>query len=178
MVPGVEQPLAGDRTDVFRSAAARRVRRHRDVLAVIALGGGIGSLARYGVAQAMPAGPGAMPWATFLINVTGCAALGALMVYVTQVWPPRRYVRPFWGVGFLGGYTTFSTYALEVRGLLDHGSWAVAAGYALGSLAAGLTAVWAGASAARYASGRALRCRDRTGAGTRVGAMERAEEDA
>lgn len=169
MVPSVEPPLADDRsdgrTDVFRSATARRVRRHRDILAVIALGGGIGSLARYFVAQAMPAGPGEMPWATFLINVTGCAALGALMVYVTHVWPPRRYVRPFWGVGFLGGYTTFSTYALEVRGLLDHGSWAVAAGYALGSLAAGLTAVWAGAIAARYASGRALRRRDRATAG-------------
>ncbi|MBO2454107.1 fluoride efflux transporter CrcB [Actinomadura barringtoniae] len=174
-MPGVEQPLAGERTDVFRSAAARRVRRHRDILAVIAIGGGIGSLARYFIAQAMPTAPGAMPWATFLINVTGCAALGALMVYVTQVWPPRRYVRPFWGVGFLGGYTTFSTYALELRGLLDHGSWAIAALYGFGSLAAGLTAVWAGASAARYASGRALR---RRRAGAAGAAMETAEEDA
>jgi CrcB protein len=155
------KPAAGDRVDVFRSATARRVRRHRDVLAVIALGGGLGSLARYLVARALPAEPGAMPWATFLINVAGCAALGALMVYVTQVWPPRRYVRPFWGVGFLGGFTTFSTYTVELRGLLDHRAWAVAAGYGLGSLAAGLVAVWAGAAGARYLSGWALRRRAR-----------------
>jgi fluoride exporter len=159
MVSGVKQPLAGERTDVFRARAARRVRRHRDVLAAIALGGGLGSLARYLIAQALPHRPETFPWATFLTNVVGCAALGALMLYVTQVWPPRRYVRPFWGVGFLGGFTTFSTYTLELRGLLDHGAWAVAAGYGLGSLAAGLAAVWAGAAAARYASGRALRRR-------------------
>jgi fluoride exporter len=124
------------------------------VLAAISVGGGLGSLARYGVEQGIPTGPGQFPWATFLINIAGCLALGVLNVYLLEVWPPRRYVRPFCAIGLLGGFTTFSTYTAEVRDLLDHGAEGRAAGYALGSLAVGLLAVWAGVAAARFLGAR------------------------
>jgi CrcB protein len=115
-----------------------------DILLFVAAGGSLGAAARYGIGQALPHTSRQFPWATFLINVTGCFALGMLMVFVLEVWPSSRYVRPFLGVGLLGGYTTFSTYALETRNLLVAGQQDLAGLYLLGSLAAGLTAVWLG----------------------------------
>jgi CrcB protein len=119
----------------------RGLARRRDVLAFIALGGAIGSVGRWGMAQAIPHRSSAFPWATALTNVTGCFALGVLMVLALEVWPPSRYLRPFLGVGVLGGYTTFSTAMLDTRSLVAAGRPALAAGYALGTTAAGLAAV-------------------------------------
>jgi fluoride exporter len=119
------------------------------VLAVISVGGATGSLARWGLALALPHPAGTFPWATFVANVSGCLLLGVLMVFVLEVLPPSRYVRPFLGVGVLGGYTTFSTYMLDARALLVSGRVLVAGQYVLGSLAAGLVAVWVGATLAR-----------------------------
>ncbi|MGN6301748.1 MAG: fluoride efflux transporter CrcB [Angustibacter sp.] len=112
------------------------------VLLSIGAGGAVGAAARWSVSQAAPTAPGQFPWATFAVNVSGCLALGVLMVFVVDVWPPRRYVRPFLGVGVLGGYTTFSTYMLETRSLVVGGEEALAMLYLLGSLVAGLVAVW------------------------------------
>ncbi|MFF7635201.1 fluoride efflux transporter FluC [Kitasatospora sp. NPDC008050] len=133
------------------SAEPERAPRPRqwDVLAVIALGGGLGSVARYELAQAWPTAAGTFPWATFTINVSGSLLLGVLMVFVLEIWPPNRFARPFLGVGILGGYTTFSTYTVELRGLLATGHFSVADAYALTSLVAGLAAVWTGIAAAR-----------------------------
>ena len=97
-------------------------------LAAIAVGGGIGSVARYLLSAAFPAGLG-FPWAIFAVNVSGCFCLGFLMVYLLEVWPPRRFLRPFLAVGLLGGYTTFSTYAGGVMTLLT--SHAASAGRCL-----------------------------------------------
>jgi len=148
--------------DVFRRSLAPARHRTWDVLAVIALGGGLGSVARYLVGRALPASPTGFPWGTFLANVTGCLALGALMVFVLDVWPSRRYVRPFLGVGVLGGYTTFSTFATELVDRASHGAWPIAAGYAAGSLIAGLAAVWCGMTGARALAGLPVRRRGRT----------------
>lgn len=131
--------------------AAGAVRSRWDVLAVIAAGGALGSLARWGVSLAIPAQPGAFPWASFVINVSGCLLLGALIVLAGEVWPPSRYARTFLGVGLLGGYTTFSAFMLDTRGLLVTGHPAAAGAYLLGSITAGLIAVWAGAAAVRSA---------------------------
>jgi fluoride exporter len=120
-------------------------------LAAIAVGGGAGSVARYGLSQAFPAGHG-FPWAIFAVNVSGCLLLGMLMVYLLEVWPPRRYLRPLLAVGLIGGYTTFSTYAAGVMTLLTGGAPALADAYALTSIFAALAAVWAGMKAARAAS--------------------------
>lgn len=150
--------------DMFRGPAAPAPARHRtwDILAVIALGGGAGAVARFLLGRALPAPPTGFPWGTFLANVTGCFALGALMVFVLDVWPPRRYVRPFLGVGFLGGFTTFSTFTTEIVDRSARGAWPMAAVYAAGSLVAGLVAVWCGIVLARALAGLPVRRRGRT----------------
>src|SRR4051794_22770193 len=80
------------------------------VLGAISAGGACGALARYAVAEAWPHAAGGFPVSTLLVNVSGCLLIGVLMVVVTEVAPERRLLRPFAGVGVLGGYTTFSTY--------------------------------------------------------------------
>ena len=97
-----------------------------------------------------PNPPLALTWPAAFIGLL----FGLLMTYVLEVWPPRRYVRPFWGIGFLGGYTTFSTYTTELRGLLARADVPLAAAYALASLAAGVAAVWLGVVLARLVSRR------------------------
>jgi CrcB protein len=120
-----------------------------DIVLVIAVGGALGSLARWGVNQVLPSTATGFPWATLLENVTGGLALGALMTLILDVWPPNRYVRPFLGVGVLGGYTTFSTYMLDTHALLVAGRPGPAAAYLFGTLLSGLVAVWLGIVAAR-----------------------------
>jgi CrcB protein len=120
------------------------VARDLDVLAVIAAGGVVGSLARWGISSALPHHGTGYPWATFIENVVGCLLIGVLMWFVVEVWIVGRYVRPFLGVGVLGGFTTFSTYAVETTGLVRNGAAGTAALYAVGSLLAGLLAVRAG----------------------------------
>ncbi len=117
-------------------------------VAAIAVGGGLGSVARYLLSAAFPAGHG-FPWAIFAVNVSGSFVLGALMVYLLEIWPPRRFLRPFLAVGLIGGYTTFSTYAGGVMTLLTGGAPALADAYALSSILAALGAVWCGMQAAR-----------------------------
>ncbi len=120
------------------------VAARRDVLAVIALGGAVGAGLRYGVSEALPRASGEFPWATLLVNLSGCLALGALIVVLLATRPASRYLRPLLGVGVLGGYTTFSAYALEARDLLAGGHAGTAAVYLLGSVAGGLVAVQLG----------------------------------
>ncbi len=148
-------PPRGDLMPVSEPEPGRT--RHWDVLAVVALGGGLGSVARYGLARAWPTPAGGFPWTTFTTNVLGSLLLGALMVCVVEVWPPSRYRRPFLGVGILGGFTTFSTYVNETRGLIATGHLAVADAYALTSLVAGLAAVWTGTALVRRLSGLPVR---------------------
>ena len=116
------------------------VRDRWDVLAVIAVGGAIGAAARYGVSTVAPYRSGHFPSGTFLVNVGGCLAIGVLMVLVLDVWPSHRHLRPFAGVGVLGGYTTFSTYALESRDLVATGHAVTALTYVLGSIVTGSAA--------------------------------------
>jgi CrcB protein len=138
IVPTGSKPTRGRRPI---RGLGRGLAHRRDVLALISLGGAIGSVGRWAMAEALPHAPSAMPWATALTNVTGCFALGVLMVLALEVWPPSRYLRPFAGVGVLGGYTTFSTAMLETRSLAVTGRPLLAAGYAVGTTVAGLGAV-------------------------------------
>jgi CrcB protein len=129
-------------------AAPRRpdLRGQAPVVAAVALGGGAGAAARYAAFLAWPAPPGGFPWAAFWVNLAGCALIGVFMV-VTEVWDAHRLVRPFFGTGVLGGFTTFSTYAVDVRQLLAGGhvrtGLAYLAATPLGSLAAVALAAWA-----------------------------------
>lgn len=148
----VELPIDSD-TSGDTIGAARRwgsfLGSRWDVLLAISVGGALGSLARWGVGELVPWSGTGFPWATFIENVSGGLALGVLMVFVLDVWPPHRYLRPFLGVGVLGGYTTFSTYMLETRHLLVEGQPATAFAYLGGSLLVGLVAVWIGIASAR-----------------------------
>jgi fluoride exporter len=114
------------------------------LLAVIAAGGVVGALARYGLTELLPHAPGTWPLATWLTNVSGCLLIGVLMVLVTEVWPDLRYLRPFVGVGVLGGYTTFSTAMVDVRGLVSAGRPGVGLLYLGGTLLAAVLATAVG----------------------------------
>jgi CrcB protein len=140
----VDPDVTGDDLPRLHERAARLLIRRRDILGVIALGGAVGSLARWSVARALPHGSGEFPWSTLTVNVTGCFVLGVLMVLVVERWPDRRLLRPFVGTGLLGGYTTFSTYALDTRSLVAADRPAIATAYLIGTLGLGLVAVVAG----------------------------------
>jgi CrcB protein len=126
---------------------------HVDVVAVIALGGALGGLGRWFVSEALPASEDGFPWGTFTANVSGGLLLGALMVFLVDVWPPGRYARPFLGVGVLGGFTTFSTYTSEIRDLLLDGRVPLALAYLSGTVVLCLAATWVGVLTARVAAG-------------------------
>jgi CrcB protein len=130
------------------------LRTHGAVLAAISVGGALGSLARYGLGVAFPSGRTGFPWATFGINVVGSLLIGVLMVLVVEVWEAHPLVRPFLGVGVLGGFTTFSTYVVDVQRLVDAGAAGTALAYLATTLAAALTAVYVGLTVTRVAVGR------------------------
>ena len=114
------------------------------LLGVVAAGGALGSLGRYAVGLALPHAGGDLPWATFLVNVTGSFAMGLLVAWVLTMSDPHPWLRPFLGVGLLGGWTTFSSFALEMHALGSAGHAGFALGYAAASFLAGLAAVGLG----------------------------------
>jgi fluoride exporter len=156
-----ERDRARARSRSFRQQARRTLASRWDILLVIAAGGALGSLARWGLGEALSTERGGFPWGTFIENVSGGFALGVLMVFVIDVWPPSRYVRPFLGVGVLGGFTTFSTYLLDTRALVVAERAPLAAVYLFGTLATGIAAVWLGIAVARLYIARAIRRRQR-----------------
>ncbi len=118
---------------------------HAPVVAVIAAGGALGALARLGLNSALPHG-GGFPLSTVLENVVGSLLLGVLTVVLTELRPAHRLVRPFLGTGVLGGFTTFSTYAVES---VTRDSGAVAVAYIVVTLVLALGASWCGVVVAR-----------------------------
>jgi fluoride exporter len=112
----------------------------------VALGGALGALARFGVATAMVRRFGtAFPLATLLINVTGCALIGFFLAAVNGRWsgiaPGWTYLVP---IGFVGAYTTFSTYEYELHRLVENGAWARVGAYFVLSNVVGFAAVVGG----------------------------------
>ena len=125
----------------------------RRTLLAVALGGAAGASARYELGLAFPDG-GGFPWTTLAINVSGCFAIGILVAGV-DVWG-FALARPLIGTGFLGGFTTFSTYANQTRELFQDGRPWVAVSYVLATLLAALPAVWLGLRSARWVLRRRL----------------------
>jgi len=112
---------------------------------VVGVGGALGAVARWYVTDWIRHLAGAqIPWGTMAVNVLGSLALGFLMVWL-QARAPSAQIRELIGVGFLGSFTTFSTYSYETVALVRAGEVWRAGGYALGSLALGIVAVLAGA---------------------------------
>ncbi len=119
------------------------------VLAVGA-GGFAGAIARYVLGAAVQrALSSPFPWATFVVNATGCFAIGFLAVIADERFAMGPLARLFWIAGVLGGYTTFSTFGYETVDLARAGSHGLALANAVGQVVVGLLAVWAGALVAR-----------------------------
>lgn len=118
-------------------------------LAAVAMGGAVGALARYGAGLVLPYQSGTFPLATFLVNVVGCLLIGVLVVVIAERTGAHPLARPFLITGVLGGFTTFSTYAVDAELLLRAGRPATAGAYLAGTLAAALAATWLGMRLAR-----------------------------
>ncbi|MFF1835620.1 fluoride efflux transporter CrcB [Streptomyces sp. NPDC058231] len=112
------------------------------VVAVVALGGATGACARYGASLIWTTPTGAFPWTTLVVNAVGCAVIGVFMVVISEAWPAHRLVRPFFGTGVLGGFTTFSTYAVDIERLVEDGRARTGIAYLGLTLLAALAAVW------------------------------------
>ncbi|MBF4587904.1 MULTISPECIES: CrcB family protein [unclassified Curtobacterium] len=112
-------------------------------LALVALGGAIGTAIRALLAEAFPGHDG-ISWLILAINVVGAFCLGLLLEALAMRGPDvegRRTLRLFVGTGVLGGFTTYSTLADDTAQLLDVGRWGAGSGYALLSVVLGLVAV-------------------------------------
>jgi CrcB protein len=109
-----------------------------------ALGGALGALARWGAAEALPRPAGGWPWATLGVNLLGCLLIGVLIAVLAVRRPHDDRLPAFLGAGVLGGFTTFSAFAVEVADLLRAGAPWVATGYVAVSVVGGLVAVAAG----------------------------------
>jgi CrcB protein len=129
------------------------IRTEARPVAAVAVGGALGSLARYGVGLALPHTPGTFPLGTFLVNVLGCLLIGALIVTITELREAHPLARPFLATGVLGGFTTFSTYAVDAQELLLAGHVATAAAYIVGTLVVAVAATWTGMRLVRAAAG-------------------------
>jgi CrcB protein len=114
-----------------------------------AAGGAVGALARWGVATALPGSPGHWPWATLLVNLLGCFLIGTLSAVLARRRVEATWPRPFLGVGVLGGFTTYSAFAVEVVQAVEDGAVLLALGYVLASILGGVLAVVAGGLCAR-----------------------------
>lgn len=113
----------------------------------VALGGALGSVARYACATTAARWLGAaFPWGTLLVNVTGSFAIGLLAVLVAADGRPLLAgdARAFLLVGVLGGFTTFSSFSLDAALLIERGAWGPALGYVLGSVALSIGGLFAG----------------------------------
>lgn len=133
---------------VDRTCPHRPAHRQPVLLALIAAGGTAGSATRILLEQSFPAPAGQWPWATLVINLTGAFLLGLLLETLARGGPDtgwRRRTRLMLGTGFLGGYTTYSTFALETI----HLDLPRAVGYALATTVLGGLAATAGYVIAR-----------------------------
>lgn len=121
-------------------------------LVAVAAGGAIGALARVALATVFPTAAGQLPWATLAGNLVGAVALGAVLTWLTERVQVDPTVRLALGTGMLGAFTTYSTLAVELNGLLVAGQILLAGAYASASLGLGLLGAIGGVRLARRAS--------------------------
>ena len=124
---------------------------------LVGLGGAFGSIARYLVGNATmrwaaPHNAVGFPWGTLLVNILGCAAIGVLAVAIERLTSLNSELRLLLITGFLGGFTTFSSFGLDTWALMRKGEWLYATAYVSASVGLGILAValmfaWMGKSA-------------------------------
>ena len=116
----------------------------------IAIGGSVGAVARYWVGSVITERMGTgFPYGTFVVNITACLLIGFSLVFLerrTELKPAWRFLIP---VGFIGAYSTFSTFEWEIFSSLHAGAFFLAALYVVLSVLLGLAAVWCGVLFAR-----------------------------
>jgi CrcB protein len=135
-----------------RAALPRAVRLTVGQIRVAAImaGGAIGTLARAGLAEALPPRAGQWPWATFIANVAGAFVLGWVLTRLAERTAPSRGWRFFAGTGLCGALTTFSTFQIETFTFARDGHVGLAVGYPAASICAGLALAVAGVLLARW----------------------------
>jgi CrcB protein len=145
--PKVASRASGGFDAMSRHGPFRRVQLF--MIIAVGCGGVVGALARYSVSLALPNEPGRFPFGTFVVNVSGSAVLGFLLVLLIEQFPRSRFARPVIGTGIIGAYTTFSTYVVDAVLLFRAGKVGVALLYIVASVVCGLLAVWMGMLGAR-----------------------------
>jgi CrcB protein len=126
------------------------VARAADVVVAIAIGSGAGGVARYLLTSSISARAGtSFPLGTFVVNVSGCLAIGFLMRLMLDSGQFSPTTRAFFTTGLCGGFTTFSTFSWETIAAIEEGALRRAALYALSSVVVGLACVWLGSATAQ-----------------------------
>jgi fluoride exporter len=116
---------------------------------LIAFGGALGSLARYWVGATIANRLGTkFPFGTLVINISACAIIGFSLTFLARRTELNAALRFMVAIGFVGAYSTFSTYEWETLSTIRTGAYLLAALYAVGSLLLGLVAVWGGSAIA------------------------------
>jgi CrcB protein len=118
-------------------------------LAAVFFGGAFGTVARYLLEAHHQTGSGGFPWVTLMVNLTGSLAIGFLVPLTEHAAPRARLLRPLVLVGFLGGWTTYSTLAVEATLLGKNGDLATCLAYLVATVAGGLALVTLGHAAGR-----------------------------
>ena len=122
---------------------------------IVAAGGALGAVARYGIGRLLPAG--GWPWATLTVNGVGGLLMGLLAGWLAfRGGAQGESIRLFAAVGVLGGFTTFSAFSLETALMIERRQLAMAGGYVLASVALSVLALFIGLTVARRAFGAAL----------------------
>ncbi|GAA0622104.1 fluoride efflux transporter CrcB [Brevundimonas kwangchunensis] len=122
---------------------------------IVAAGGALGAMARYGLGRLLPAG--AWPWGTLAVNVVGGLAMGLLTGWLAfRGGAGGENIRLFAAVGVLGGFTTFSAFSLEAALMIERREFALASGYVAASVVLSIAALFLGLMLARRAFGAAL----------------------
>ncbi len=122
----------------------------RELYRLVAIGGVIGAVARFLLSVVLPHGGTAWPWATFVANILGCLVIGYFATWLLQNLPPisvsaqAARIRAFVVTGVLGGFTTFSSFAVETHAMAAGGRRFMALLYVVLSMVIGLLAVWLG----------------------------------
>ena len=122
-------------------------------LVAVFVGGGLGTVARYLLAAHHPVADGGFPWVTLLVNLAGSFAIGLLIPITERLSPRFRLMRPLLIIGFLGGWTTYSTLAVDAILLAKHGDLGTCVAYLTATVAGGLALVVADHALGRRVAG-------------------------
>ncbi len=116
---------------------------------LVMTGGGVGAALRFILGRSLPVGAGGWPWGTFAANVLGGLAMGVLTAWLLRAGAAGENMRLLLGVGLLGGFTTFSSFSLDMMRMIEGGQIGLAFAYACGSVLLALGALYVGMVATR-----------------------------